>query len=427
MKGGWVSIKASVSMASEAASGPSAASTTGTIFSRQVHLRRALRRDEHPCAEHFDAAASVRLGPLTPAQVLVRVIYTSVDPYLFQYALLQPSNVGLVQSRAVGIVEASCEAPDFPAGCFVYGSFGWASHAVATASGTVTVTMADGTKRAVSGSDALRRIELPARPYTRSPLPRFLGVLGMPGLAAYAGVVRILRPSAGKTIFVSSAAGAVGLVAGQVARVLGARVVGSTSSAAKCSFLLDHGFDAAFDYTAVQPEGYTAALAPIFPDGVDGYFDCVGGSMLDAVLGLANDHAAVAVCGLMSTLPQPDAPDARSVGTPPARGAPHNWELPNFSRVLTKQIRIEGFQAREHFDLFGEYCDRMASWLESGDVKYAETISDGLESCPQALSTMLEGKNLGKMLVQVSPDPLTPPGKAAAMLEAVKFEEMAMG
>jgi len=375
----------------------------------QVLLLRALRRDERPSAEHFAVEPSVALPlPLGAGQVLVRVIYTSVDPYLFQYALLQPSNVGPVQSRAVGVVEDACEAPGFPVGSFVYGSFGWASHAVVSAGGTVSVTMADGSKRVVAGSDGFRRIELPVAPRAPgvpSPLPRFLGVLGMPGLAAYAGVARIIRPSAGKAVFISSAAGAVGLVAGQVARLLGARVVGSTSSAAKCEFLLQHGFDAAFNYRACGAGGYSAALAEHFPDGIDGYFDCVGGEMLDAVLGLANDHAAIAVCGIISTLPPPGSVASSSGG---AAAPEHVWRFEHFSRVLTKQLRLEGFQARDHFDLFPEYCEKMGAWLDSGEVKYAESIAQGLEGAPAALMAQLEGQNLGKQLVQVSEDPLAP-------------------
>ena len=378
---------------------------------RQIHLLRALRRDERPCAEHF-AERSVPLPlPLTAGQLLVRVIYVSVDPYLFQYALLQPDNVGLVQSRAVGVVEEACTAPGFPAGCFVYGSFGWASHTVVSTSGLVTVTMADGSKRAVAGSDGLRRIELPTTLHAASSLPRFLGVLGMPGLAAYAGVTRIIRPAEGKHVFISSAAGAVGLVAGQVARLLGARVVGSTSSEAKCAFLLEHGFDAALNYRSVPVGGLAAALARLFPSGIDGYFDCVGGEMLDAVLGLANEHAGIAVCGLISTLPAQGAANASpptSDGTPSAIPPEHVWQFRHFSRVLTKQLRIEGFQARSHFDLFGEYCEAMSAWLDRGEVRYSETISHGLEQCPQALMSMLEGDNLGKQLVQISDDPLAP-------------------
>ena len=126
--------------------------------------------------------------------------------------------------------------------------------------------------------------------------------------------------------------------------------------------------------------------------------------MLDAVLGLANDHAAVAVCGIISTLPPPGSVSTSSEGDTPAE---HVWTFKNFARVLTKQLRVEGFQARDHFDLFDEYCERMSQWLDNGEAKYTETITRGLENCPHALMTMLEGQNLGKQLVQVSDDPFT--------------------
>ena len=141
----------------------------------------------------------------------------------------------------------------------------------------------------VGGSDGLRKIP-PPRTGARLRLPRYLGVLGVPGLTGYAGVTQIIKPGPGSNVFVSSAAGAVGLVAGQVAKQLGARVVGSTGSDAKVAFLLSHGFDAAFNYKKCPGyqagHGYSATLAAHFPDGIDGYFDCVGGAMLDAVLGV---------------------------------------------------------------------------------------------------------------------------------------------
>ena len=140
-------------------------------------------------------------------------------------------------------------------------------------------------------------------------------------------------------------------------------------------------------------------LAEHFPDGIDGYFDNVGGPMLDAVLGLANDHAAVAICGLISTLPS-----SGNVGA--AAEEEHTWQFRYFARVLTKQIHIEGFQARNHFDIFDEYVSKMSRWLDDGAVLYRENIAQGLESLPRALLSMLDGHNTGKQLVQVSPDAL---------------------
>ena len=385
-----------------------AVTTTQAIF-----LRRPLRRNERPSAEHFELVAAVPLPlPLQEGQLLVRNIYVSVDPYLFQYALLQPLSEPRqpIQSRAVGIVEESCEQ-SFAVGSFVFGSFKWATRSVVAVGATTTVTMADGSMRVVGGSDGLRAIQLPPTSSVSSPLPRYLGVLGMPGLAGYAGVVQILKPSQGSQVFISTAAGAVGLVAGQVAKLLGARVVGSTSTDEKCAFLLDHGFDAAINYRTAAPHGTEAelsiALKEHFPKGIDGFFDNVGGPMLDAVLGLANDHAAVAICGLISTLPS----GSRTNDAPPPAASSsaaedHTWQFRNFSRVLTKQLHIQGFQARNHFDLFDEYVSKMSGWLQDGSVVYSEEISQGIESLPSSLVSMLEGNNLGKQLVQVSHDVL---------------------
>jgi NADPH-dependent curcumin reductase CurA len=209
-------------------------------------------------------------------------VYVSVDPYLFQYALLQPENVGVVKSRGVGVVEES-RCADYPVGCVVYGTVGWATHSVLAARAVVAVTMADGSIRAAAGSDGLRILNRPVSVSASagSPLRRYLGVLGVPGLTGYAGVKRLLAPKPGAQVFVSSAAGAVGLVAGQVAKIFGAgKVVGSTSTDEKCQFLLDHGFDAAINYRKLATPGYDGyydALAGHFPDGIDGYFDCVGG------------------------------------------------------------------------------------------------------------------------------------------------------
>jgi NADPH-dependent curcumin reductase CurA len=464
-----------------------------------VYLRRPLRPDERPSTQrHFrvgPAPAPVDQlirggvgGPedallqqwLRDGELLVRVIYVSVDPYHFQYALRQPlvqlparahghtpPQQQPVMSRGVGIVEQSRSA-SYAVGTYVFGSFGWTTHCVVKAGAAAEVAMADGSSRSVGGSDSLRTIELPPSPppdhnhhRRRSPLPRYLGVLGMPGLAAYAGVERILRPQRGSQVLISSAAGAVGLVAGQVAKLRGARVVGSTSSDRKCRFLREQcGFDEAFNYTAAAPTGtepeLSAALAKHFPAGIDCYFDNVGGAMLDAVLGLANAHARVAVCGLISTLPAADSAsaadssaaedDAAAAGT---TGADHHtWQFRNFSSVLTKQLQIQGFQARvsaavsgfsrftltgicpcdpcsrheikktrtqEHFDLFDEYVRRMNAWLDDGKVTYAENILGGIEAVPDALVSMLAGSNVGKQLVQVSADPWlqSPPGGRA--------------
>ena len=225
----------------------------------------------------------------------------------------------------------------------------------------------------------------------------------MPGLAAYAGVARLIDVQPGATIVVSSAAGAVGLVAAQVAKAMGAaRVVGATGSEEKVAFLQSCGIEA-FNYrskeTGKRLEGeaaykhYCTLLAEHCPDGIDGYFDNVGGQFLDAVLLHGNEFCRVAVCGIISTLDNTEAGDEGG------------WPCRNLTRVLPKQMRIEGFQARQHYDLFPEYTEKMSAWLKSGVVTYKESLLEGLPALPQALLGMLAGGNVGKQLVQLSADP----------------------
>lgn len=350
-----------------------------------------------PLHEDNFQCRSIDIGALADGEILVRVIYTSVDPYMFQYALRDPQQFDKkVKSRAVGVVERS-NLPEFPVGCFVFGSFGWATHSIEAPCSESRVFMADGSERKIAAADSVRRLDLPFLPGVvgASRLVRFLGILGGPGLTAYAGVSRFMRVAAGEQVFISSAAGAVGLAAGQIARALGAgRIVGSTGADSKVEFLKQHGYDDAFNYRAAIAdnsaayEAYHKALAQLFPDGIDCYFDNVGGPMLDAVLGLANQHARVAVCGIISTLEDDGV-----------------WQFRNFAQVLTKQIHIQGFQCRDNYDLFPEYSERMNRWLDAGEVKYQETVTQGIKSAPNALLSMLKGENLGKQLVQVSEDP----------------------
>jgi NADPH-dependent curcumin reductase CurA len=330
------------------------------------------------------------LADLEDGEVLVRVIYISVDPYMQQYSMADPAQVGKVmKSRGVGIVVRS-RVPGFRAGDHVYGSLCWQLFAIIKPN--ETVYLADGTVQKATGADALRKVNT-----LQAPLARFLGVLGTPGLTAYAGIKTILCPKAGECVLVSGAAGAVGSVVTQLARLAGARVVGSAGSDAKVQYLLEQcGCDAAFNYKKVG--SFDEALEQYCPNGIDCYFDNVGGKMLDAVLSHANSYARVAVCGIISTL-----------------GPGNEHRMQNLSYVLTKQIRVEGFQARTHWNLMAEYVEQMAGWLRNGDVKYNETISAGLESAPLALETMLAGGNVGKQLVAVSEEDMSPAGSGPTL------------
>ncbi len=295
-----------------------------------------------------------------PGDVVVRNIYLSCDPYL----------VGRIQTvfpvgepvavRVVGVVEASAN-PDFAAGTIVWGFLAWEEYSL------------------VPGGRALTVVDP-----SLGPISHAISVLGMPGLTAYVGSMELGRPTPGETFYVSSAAGAVGSVAGQLARLAGARVVGSAGSAAKCSHVTDVlNFDACFDRTGPVGDG----LDQHCPDGIDVYFDNVGGSTLDAVLARLNPGARIAICGQISTYVE------RGDG------------LRNIMNMLRARATMTGFSIYDHTHKLPTFLPRMSKWLADGDVVYVEDIRHGIEAVPDAFVGMLDGDNLGKRLVQVSPDP----------------------
>lgn len=302
-----------------------------------------------------------------PGDVLVRNIFLSCDPYL----------VGRIQSafevgqpvpvRVVGVVEASANK-DFAEGAIVWGFLAWEEYTLVP--GGTGLTIVD---------PSLGRIS------------HAISVLGMPGLTAYVGAIQLGRPTPGETFYVSSAAGAVGSVAGQLAGLAGARVVGSAGSAAKCAHVTGSlGFDACFDRTAPIGDG----LDRHCPDGIDVYFDNVGGATLDAVLARLNPGARIAVCGQISTYVD------RGEG------------LRNIMNILRARATMTGFSIYDHTHDLPAFLPRMSRWLADGDVVYHEDIHHGIESVPRAFVGMLDGDNIGKRLVQVSPDPTGPPHRA---------------
>lgn len=209
----------------------------------------------------------------------------------------------------------------------------------------------------------------------------------MPGMTAYFGLLEVGQPKPGETVFVSGAAGAVGSLVGQIAKIAGCRVVGSAGSQAKVDWLVGElGFDAAFNYKEVND--YDAKLKEICPQGVDVYFDNVGGSLTDAVFSHLNLRARVAVCG------QIDQYNA----TRPARGPRVLWHL------IVKRARVQGFLVFDFASRFPEGQQRIAEWLNSGRIKYRETITDGLENAPKAFIGLFHGENTGKQVVRIAKD-----------------------
>jgi len=330
---------------------------------RQITL--ASRPVGFPKVSDFHLVFSPLPSPVA-GEVLVRSVYLSLDPYMRgrmseaeSYA--RPVAIGEVMpGGAVAFVLESAH-PEFRSGDAVEGVLGWQEYAVA------------------KGSE-LRKIEP-----SSAPISTALGVLGMPGLTAYFGLLDICDPHPGETVVVSGAAGAVGSLAGQIAKIKACRVVGVAGSDAKISWLLDElGFDAALNYKTA--EDFDGKLEKLCPAGVDVYFDNVGGAITDAVVRLINVKARISVCGQISQydLEEPE------VGP--------RW----LGQLIVKQAKVQGFLVSGYAERFPEGRKQVAIWLKQGKLKYREDVAQGIEAAPQAFIGMLQGKNQGKQLVQLS-------------------------
>jgi NADPH-dependent curcumin reductase CurA len=332
-------------------------------MNRQITL--ACRPAGFPTGSDFHLAESSMPWPAR-GQVLVQTIYLSVDPYMRarmnggeSYA--RPLAIGEVMpGGAVGRVLESAD-PSVAIGAIVQGMLGWQDYAV------------------VNGTD-LRAID-----ESLAPIQTALGVLGMPGLTAYFGLLDVCHPKAGQTVVVSGAAGAVGMLVGQIAKIMGCRVVGVAGSNEKVALLVnDLGFDAAFNYKTVPD--YHGKLRELCPAGIDIYFDNVGGTISDAVLRLINVGARISICGQISQ----DNLETPELG--------RRW----FGQLAVKRAKAQGFLVSDYADRFSEGLQGMTQWLRQGRLKYREDIVHGLENAPEAFIGMLHGRNLGKQLVQVS-------------------------
>jgi NADPH:quinone reductase len=299
-----------------------------------------------------------------PGQVLVRTVYLSVDPYMRgritgvrTYA--DPVQVGDVMvGGTVGQVIESRD-PSLQPEDYVVGYWGWQDHAVAPAAG-------------------LQKLNPQL-----APLSTALGVLGMPGMTAYFGFLEICHPKAGETVVVSAAAGAVGSLVGQIARIQGCRAIGIAGTEDKIKYIVnDLGFDGAFNYKTTSD--YVASLRELCPQGIDCYFDNVGGAISDAVFVLLSPFARVSVCGQISqyNLLAPEQ-GPRLLG-----------------QILVRQLKVEGFIVTRFLERWREGLAQMAQWITEGRIKYHEHIVEGFEKTPRAFIDMLEGKNTGKMLVK---------------------------
>nr|WP_246504830.1 NADP-dependent oxidoreductase [Microvirga antarctica] len=328
----------------------------------------ASRPEGAPKPENFRIEETA-LPPLKDGEVLLRIAYLSLDPYMrgrmsAAKSYAAPLAVGDVMEGGTVATVMESRHPDLQTGDVVLSHSGWQSHAVAS-------------------GNAVRKLDPRAAPPSTA-----LGVLGMPGFTAYAGLLTIGKPAADETVVVAAATGPVGSAVGQIARVKGARAVGIAGGEAKCAFLRDTlGFDAAVDHRAPD---FAAQLAAACPNGIDVYFENVGGAVWDGVFPLLNDFARIPVCGLVAQYNQ----------TAPFPGPDR---LPLLMRdILSKSLTLRGFIQREFVDQRPAFIADMTKWIATGQVRYKEDIVSGLEAAPDAFVGLLEGRNFGKLLVQVS-------------------------
>lgn len=324
-----------------------------------------------PVPENF----KLETGPLpTPGadEVLVRVHYMSLDPYMRgrmddakSYAAPVPIG-GTMEAGGVGEVIAS-NSPAFKPGDIAFGMFGWVSHGCLPAVG-------------------LRKLDPGHGPITAA-----LGVLGMPGFTGWYGLTELGRPKSGETLVVAAATGPVGSMVGQVAKQMGLRTVGIAGGADKCALATDKfGFDACLDHRAhATASDLRKAVAAACPDGIDIYYENVGGKVFEAVLPLMNPFGRIPVCGMISgynLTTVPDGPDR----------LPMLWRS-----VLVKQLSINGFIISNHFDRYPEFLGAIGPRVASGDIAVLEDIAEGLENAPATFIRLLTGGNMGKQIVKL--------------------------
>lgn len=307
--------------------------------------------------------------PLAPGQVLVRHHYLSLDPYMRgrmnegkSYAASQPLGEVMI-GGTVGEVVAS-EHPGYRVGDKVLGMGGWQEYSVVDAD-------RPGVLRKVDDTDI--------------PLSYYLGAVGMPGVTAWYGLVKIIAPKAGETVAVSAASGAVGSACAALAKARGCRVVGVAGGPEKCQYAVQElGYDACIDYRLHKDAPSLAkALKEVCPHGIDGYFENVGGMVMDAVMLRMNPFGRIAVCGMIAGYDGQPLPMA------------------NPALILVNRLKVEGFIVSEHMDVWPEALAELSALVRQGRLRPRETIAHGIESAPEAFLGLLKGRNLGKQLVKL--------------------------
>ncbi len=319
-----------------------------------------------PTAENF-RLEDAPLAPLEDGQLRVQHHFLSLDPYMRgrmsdakNYAEPQPLNQTMIGGTVGEVVES--RNPKFAVGDKVVGFGGWQLYSTATGKGDVN------------------KIDT-----THIPLSAYLGVVGMPGMTAWYGLNKICEPKAGETVCVDAASGAVGSAVGQLAKLKGCHVVGIAGGPDKCAHVVnDLGFDACIDYKAFpDPADFYAALKAATPNGIDGHFENVGGSIMDAVMLRMNAFGRMALCGMISGY----------------NGEPIPMAAPTL--ILRSRLKVQGFIVSEHMQLWPEGLGEMGRLVATQKIKFRESITPGLTAAPQAFFDLLKGKNFGKQLVKL--------------------------
>ncbi|HSV51571.1 MAG TPA: NADP-dependent oxidoreductase [Burkholderiaceae bacterium] len=333
---------------------------------KQIHLDN--RPQGEATASNFKLVTA-ETPALADGQVLVRHHYMSLDPYMRgrmndakSYALPQPLGQ-VMQGGTVGEVVES-RNPKYAVGDKVVGFGGWQEYSVVNAEQV----------------GALRKVDT-----THVPLSHYLGAVGMPGVTAWYGLVKIIEPKAGQTMVVSAATGAVGSAFGALAKARGCRAVGIAGGPDKCKYAVEElGFDACIDYKVHKDAGSLAkALKDACPDGIDGYFENVGGMVLDAVLTRMNAFGRIALCGMIAGYD----------------GQPLPLTYP--ALILVNRLKLEGFIVSEHMEVWPQALQELGTLVGTGKLRPRETVAQGLEAAPEAFLGLLKGKNFGKQLVKL--------------------------
>ena len=318
-------------------------------------------------------------GPLPEpkdGEVLVRVHYMSLDPYMRgrmddakSYAAPVPIG-GTMEAGCVGEVIAS-KSEAFAVGDMAFGMFGWATHGCLPAK-------------------EMRKLD------ARLPITTALGVLGMPGFTGWYGLMELGRPKEGETLVVAAATGPVGSMVGQIAKARGLRTVAIAGGADKCKLATEKfGFDAAIDHRAYDDaSSLRKALGEVAPKGIDIYFENVGGKVFEAVLPMMNTFGRIPVCGMIAGY------NAGRLGAAAGDGGPDRLPM-LWSSILVKQMSVNGFIISNHYDLYGKFLSEVAPLFASGEIAVLEDIAEGLENAPRTFMGLLEGRNVGKQLVKL--------------------------